>query len=172
MLVGSSSETPRRSAGAGGWCGGGCWLTPVAEWGCSAWPVSGLCPPAQAGTTATISTAQCPPGLQPANTPRKIFLSSKNILFDSHKSSLQPPGFIPWLHLSYGNELLQSSLGLSMKEKTMKSQQIPWLPLTTLLCPVLLKTEKIFKWSDSGTRRAALTLLKVILLSQNVKLWL
>ena len=31
MLVGSSSETPRRSAGAGGWYGGGCWLTPVAE---------------------------------------------------------------------------------------------------------------------------------------------
>ena len=40
---------------------------------------------------------------------------------DSHKPSLQPPGFIPWLHLSYGNELLQSSLGLSMKEKNMKS---------------------------------------------------
>ena len=61
-----------------------------------------------------------PPASTPS-TPRKIFLSSKNILCDRHKSSLQPPGFIPWLHLSYGNELLQSSLGLSMKEKNMKS---------------------------------------------------
>ena len=105
MFVVSSSETARGSAGAGGWCVGGCWLTPVAEGGEAAVrPLASVPSPVSSSPGRHrhhhLSTAQCPPGLQPDNTPQKIFLSPKNILCDSYKSSLQPPEFIPWLHLA------------------------------------------------------------------------
>ena len=92
MFVVGSIETGRGSAGAGGWCVGGCWLTPVAEGGEAAVrPLASVPSPVSSSPGRHrhhhLSTAQCPPGLQPDNTPRKIFLSSKNILCDGQNLS-------------------------------------------------------------------------------------
>ena len=134
-------------------------------WGCSA--AAGQCAqpsvlqprPAPPPPSLHCSVSPRPPARQ--HTAKNIFVLQKYFMWWSKSVFSLQKSFHGCILLSYGKELLQSSLGWFIHQRAKsKIWNVPANTVTpsSLLCPVLLKTEKMLKWSDSGTRRAALYL--------------